>query len=73
MVVAPDLRDGKPPEEAEYNIHERMYVPYLKTLSDIFSTLRLFGWPAVSEIRRHYSYLCKKRRSGEICIFATTP
>ena len=41
MVVAPDLRDGKPPVEQK---------PWLENNL----RLRLFGWPAVPEVRRHY-------------------
>ena len=50
MVVAPDLRDGRPPEEAEqknvsYSFAVMLAFPIL---------LSLFGWPAVPEVRRHY-------------------
>ncbi len=50
FIVAPDLRDGRPPEEAESENSQLFFERMLAFLI----LLRLFGWPAVPEVRRHY-------------------
>ena len=50
MVVAPDLRDGRPPEEEQPKNVSYSFAVRLAFLI----LLRLFGWPAVPEVRRNY-------------------